>query len=90
MSHNDAIKQFIISEFLPDLTTDQLDDDHDLLADSVIDSIGTLKLISWVENNFDLAVEDTEMNPENFRTVTAISAFITERRQRRGVEPQDV
>ncbi|MEV7602990.1 acyl carrier protein [Kitasatospora sp. NPDC089797] len=81
MSSNiDRIKRFLIEEFLPDVTPDQLADDHDLLSDGVIDSLGVLKLIAWVEDHFALPVDDTDLDPNNFRSVTAIDAFITQRR----------
>ncbi|GAB3441740.1 hypothetical protein GCM10027570_08200 [Streptomonospora sediminis] len=86
MSHADAIRKFVITEFLPDLSPGDLADDHDLITDSVIDSVGTLKLIAWVENTFDLRVGDTELNPDNFRTVTAIDDFIARMRAAEAAE----
>ncbi|MER8105245.1 phosphopantetheine-binding protein [Kitasatospora sp. NPDC094016] len=80
MSNITQIKRFLIEEFLPDVTPEQLADDHDLLSDGVIDSLGVLKLIAWVEDHFALPVDDTDLDPNNFRSVTAIDAFITQRR----------
>jgi acyl carrier protein len=76
MSHVDTIKQFVIDEFLPDVSVNELDADHDLLADGVIDSLGLLKLIAWLEDRFDLSVDDSALDPDNFRTVAAIDAFV--------------
>ncbi|MEO3870706.1 acyl carrier protein [Nonomuraea sp. B12E4] len=75
MNHTDTIKQFLIKEFLPDITPDELDADHDLLTGGVIDSLGLLKLIAWIEGEFGVAVGDTDLDPDNFRTVAAIAAF---------------
>ncbi len=77
MTHTDTIKQFILEEFLPDVAPEDLTTDHDLLADGVIDSLGLLKLIAWVEDRFALAVDDTALDPDNFRSVAAIDAFIS-------------
>ena len=77
MSNAVTIKQFILEEFLPDVGPDELSADHDLLADGVIDSLGLLKLIAWVEDRFALAVDDTALDPDNFRSVAAIDAFVT-------------
>jgi acyl carrier protein len=76
MSHVDTIKQFVIDEFLPDVSANELDADHDLLADGVIDSLGLLKLIAWLEDRFELSVDDSALDPDNFRTVAAIDAFV--------------
>lgn len=81
MSNTATIKQFLIEEFLPDLTQDQLADDQDLLSSGAIDSLGLLKLIAWVEDRFGLAVDDTDLDPNNFRSVTAIDAFVAHARQ---------
>lgn len=76
MKNNDVIKQFVIEEFLPDVRAQDLDRDHDLLAGGVIDSLGLLKLIAWIESEFDALVDDAALDPDNFRTVAAIDAFI--------------
>lgn len=81
MSHIHTIKAFVVQEFLPDLDVHELADDHDLVSDSVIDSLGILKLIAWVEDRFELSVGDAELDPENFRSVKAIDAFIAETRK---------
>ncbi|MFI9642513.1 acyl carrier protein [Micromonospora sp. NPDC051925] len=76
MSNVDTIKQFVIEEFLPDVPADELDPTEDLLADGVIDSLGLLKLIAWLEDRFELAVDDVALDPDNFRSIAAIDAFV--------------
>lgn len=76
MKHDGIIKQFVIEEFLPDVSASELDPDHDLLTGGVIDSLGLLKLIAWIEATFELTVDDAALDPDNFRTVSAIDAFV--------------
>ena len=76
MSHIETIKQFVIDEFLPDVTGDDLTTDYDLVATGVIDSLGLLKLIAWLEERFELPIDDLELDPDSFRTIDAIDAFI--------------
>ncbi|MET0133416.1 MAG: phosphopantetheine-binding protein [Kibdelosporangium sp.] len=83
MSNADAIKKFVIDEFLPDVTAADLAADYDLLADGVIDSLGLLKLIAWVEDHFQLSVHDTDLDPNNFRSVQAIDTFIEDARSQK-------
>lgn len=78
MSNVDVIKGFLIDEFLPDVHASELDVEHDLLGDGLIDSLGVLKLIAWLEERFSLAIGDAELDPDNFRSVSAIEKFITE------------
>jgi acyl carrier protein len=81
MNQIQAVTKFIVDEFLPDVPTESLAADYDLLAGGVIDSLGLLKIISWMENRFEVVVDDIEIAPDNFRTVVAINAFINNARQ---------
>lgn len=71
------IKAFVIAEFAPDLTEADLDADYDLLDGGVIDSLGLLKVIAWLEDRFGLDSDSIELAPERFRTVRAIQELIT-------------
>lgn len=81
MSHIETIKQFVIEEFLPDVTGADLTTDYDLVATGVIDSLGLLKLIAWLEEQFELPIDDLELDPDSFRTIDAIDAFIARAQQ---------
>ncbi|MFE6741116.1 acyl carrier protein [Streptomyces tubercidicus] len=76
MSNASEIKRFLITEFLPDVTADQLDPDCDLLETGVIDSLQLVRVISWVTDRFDVPIEQVEFTPQNFRSVNAIQAFV--------------
>lgn len=76
MQHAQTIKAFVIEEFLPDVSANELDVELDLLKGGVIDSLGLLKLIAWIEDEFELSVEDAALDPDNFRSVAAINAFV--------------
>ena len=76
IDHTTQIKQFIVEEFLPDVAVDELDDHYDLLEGAVIDSLGLLQVIAWLEDTFALALDDAEIAPEQFRSVDSIQAFI--------------
>lgn len=76
MDHTHLIKQFVVDEFLPDISVDQLSSDEDLLANGIVDSLGLLKVIAWLEDQFRLAVDEVELSPDNFRSVAAINSFI--------------
>jgi acyl carrier protein len=75
------IKHFIVDEFMPDVPADDLDDDFDLLTGGVVDSLGLLKVVAWLEDEFDIGVDDSELGPESFRTVAAIKAFVDQARE---------
>jgi acyl carrier protein len=70
------IKQFIVEEFMPDVPAEELDDDFDLLTGGVVDSLGLLKVVAWLEDEFDVTVDESELGPESFRTVAAIKQYV--------------
>jgi acyl carrier protein len=74
--HEQIITQFIIDEFLPDIEASALDPEYDLTGGGVIDSLGLLKVIAWLEHRFGLQADDVELDPDSFRTVRAIAAFV--------------
>ncbi|GAA4205257.1 hypothetical protein GCM10022252_65550 [Streptosporangium oxazolinicum] len=76
MKNEALIKSYLIKEFMPDVEASELANDYDLLTNGVVDSLGLLKLIAWIETEFDITVDDAALDPDNFRTVDAIDAFV--------------
>ncbi|MEH1016315.1 AMP-binding protein [Micromonospora sp. CPCC 206060] len=66
------LRRFIIEEFAPDLTADQLTADHDLISDGLLDSIGMLKVVAWLGRTFGVDIEQFDFTPERFRSLNAI------------------
>lgn len=76
MSDVDKIKQYVLDEFLPGVSADELDADYDLRANGVIDSLGLLRVVTWLEAAFDIPVEEVEITEQDFTTVASISRFV--------------
>jgi acyl carrier protein len=76
MDRVDAIKKYIVSEFAPDVPPERLAADYDLIAGGVVDSLGLLKVIGFLEREYALPVDDIDLAPEDFRTVNEIDAFV--------------
>lgn len=51
-----------------------------LLQSGLIDSLGMVDLVAYLEKSFAIAVDDEDMVPENFETLAAISAFVERKR----------
>jgi methoxymalonate biosynthesis acyl carrier protein len=71
------VTEFIVAEYLPGTSATELDPSYDLLDTGVVDSLGLLQLIAWVEKRYDIPIDDVEISPDNFRSVAAICEFIT-------------
>ena len=50
--------------------------DEDIFALGFVNSLLALQLVSFVEKEFGVAVEDDDLDLDNFRTVDRIAAFV--------------
>jgi acyl carrier protein len=78
MNHIATVTRFVLDEFLPDVQEAELGPGYDLVEGGVIDSLGLLRLMAWLAERFDLPVDDMELDPDDFRSVASIAAFITQ------------
>ena len=69
------IYQFIVNNFMFG-QADGLRNDESLLQRGVIDSTGVLELVSYLQDNFNITVEDNEIVPANLETVQGIVAYV--------------
>jgi acyl carrier protein len=69
-SIRDKVRTFILDEFLPG-------DDTELMTTGILDSLSTLKLITYLEKEFDITVEAHEADAENLNTVADITGFVS-------------
>jgi len=75
----EILKQFITDELAPDLTPRDLDENQSLLGSGIIDSLGIMKLVAFIEERFQLEVSDEELIPESFETLSALAEFISQK-----------
>jgi acyl carrier protein len=76
MSVHDEIRQFIIDNFLMGQDSDSLKDDSSFLEQGVIDSTGVLELVGFLEENYEIKVEDEELVPENLDSIQNLCAYL--------------
>jgi len=55
-----------------------------LLEAGILDSLGVLSLVSFLESRYEIGVSDDELLPENFDSIEAITAFVRRRQGREG------
>jgi len=72
----EKLKNFIFSEIVYLDNPDAFTDDDDLLA-AGLDSMGLMRLIMFAEKNFAVILPDTEIEPDNVRTLNALEQWIT-------------
>jgi methoxymalonate biosynthesis acyl carrier protein len=80
MSMATEVEEFIVGEIALGRGIDGVAHDRDLLADEVIDSLGIVELIAFLERKYGVKVDDDDLAPENFRSVDTIVAFVEKKR----------
>ena len=71
----DKIKAFIVENFLFG-KEDGLNGDASFLDEGIVDSTGILELVSFLEEEFLIAVEDEELVPENLDCINNVVAYL--------------
>ena len=64
---------------LPSARKKNFNDDSNLLESGIIDSLGVLELVTFLERSFAIRIADDELTPENFASVNSISSFVKHR-----------
>lgn len=75
----DALKEFILLEFLPGEPAENLDDSTPLIAGAVVDSIGIMKLVLFIDEKFGIELEPHEMGEEFLGTIADIVKTVNAR-----------
>lgn len=75
----EKVRQFIISNFYV-ADPAALKDEASLLDAGIVDSTGVLEVITFIEGEFGITVDDAEMVPENLDAVNHIVAFVQKKK----------
>jgi acyl carrier protein len=79
MQHKSEIRQFIVENFLYGKDDHTIGDDVSFLEKGIIDSTGILELVSFIEEKYNISVEDEELMPDNFDTLNNLSSFVSKK-----------
>ena len=74
----DRLKEFIYKKF-PLAKKQGVKNSDPLLDSGIIDSLGILDLVTYIEREFGVHVSDEELLPENFQTVDALALFVQQK-----------
>ncbi|MGI9049024.1 MAG: phosphopantetheine-binding protein [Rubrobacteraceae bacterium] len=55
----------------------ELPDDYPLIESGVLTSLQTVELVMFMEDRFDISVEDDELDEENFESIKSIAGLVT-------------
>lgn len=76
MSVEQQVRDYILENYLFTDEQSALNNSDSFLEKGILDSTGILEVIYFIEEDFDIKVEDEEMIPENLDSVDRVVAFI--------------
>src|SRR5437868_15342923 len=71
----EKVRAFVL-EYAAGKGLTEVKDDEPILTSNIIDSLGSFRMISFLEETFPLTIEDTDMVPENFETLNDCETFV--------------
>jgi len=72
----DRIRGFILENFLFNDKGRTIGDDESFLESGIIDSTGVIEVVAWIEENYNFSVDDEDLVPEKFDSVSNLTKYI--------------
>jgi acyl carrier protein len=75
----EAIKQYLTKELSSDHKTLNLGIDDNLLLGDLVDSLGVMRLVNFIEQRFSIRVPPEDVTIEHFRSIRVIAEYVESR-----------
>jgi acyl carrier protein len=75
-STEEVIREFILREFLHDENPDELTSTTELISTGILDSLATLKLVTFLEETFGITVAAHEADEDHLNTIADIEKLV--------------
>jgi len=70
------LERIVLTEIAAGFGKNYIDPEEDLLEQGIIDSLGLIKLITFMENSFGIRIADEEIIPENFQSLNTMARLV--------------
>ena len=71
----EKIRAFVVENFLFG-EGDDLKEDTSFLEEGIVDSTGILELVDFLEEEFEITIDDEELVPENLDSLNNVTAYV--------------
>ena len=75
MDRKAALAEFIKNEVMKNANAN-LGDDQDLLSSGILDSLGILQVVAFIDDQFGIQVPDEDVVFENFQSLNALTGYL--------------
>ncbi|MBK6898332.1 MAG: acyl carrier protein [bacterium] len=80
MELRQQIRGFVVENFLFGDGAPLKDDQMSLLDNGIMDSVGVMELVAFLEGDLGLGIDDQELVPENLDSIDNLVGFVTRKR----------
>lgn len=71
-----TVKTYILEQFLPDANPVELTEATPLISGGILDSLATVRLVMFLEEQFQIEVHAHEVNAENLESLGRIANLV--------------
>ncbi len=75
-SIQEELIHFVATELLSGRETEDLDADDDLLATGIVDSLGIMRLVTFLEQQYEVVAPPEDVTIENSRPIAAVARYV--------------
>lgn len=76
----DALREYITQELIDGRVYSNLSDDDDLLTSGLVDSLGIMSLVAFIDERFGISVPPEDVTLESFSTIATMANYLESRR----------
>lgn len=75
----DSVKKYLTREIALLQSSEDVDENASLMKSGLLDSIDVIKLVSFLERSFEIAIDAQDVKAGHLETVTSIARFVRAR-----------
>ena len=73
----DSIAQYIAESVMPGTPVDKILNSQSLFEDGVVDSLGLQQILVFIEDEYDIEVDEDDLVPENFENLEGMARLVS-------------
>ncbi|MBM2845932.1 MAG: uncharacterized protein HW407_1244 [Bacteroidetes bacterium] len=85
--HERELRQYVIDNFLFGQGGSELKNDDSFMERGIVDSTGVLELVAFLEEKFQVKVEDEDLIPANLDSINNLLLYLKKKAVAEEIEP---
>jgi acyl carrier protein len=73
----DRIRSYVLEETFAE--KEKINNESLVFKEGYFDSMGFVRLVSYIENEFGIKISDADLVEKNFESINAITSFVSEK-----------